>query len=384
MGSDERESPEAAWLAALADAVAGADTLTVTEVIGRGKGARTTLHEVRDAAAIERLLSELSLSEARDLGPPRVDAAWLEFHREGRLLARLTLVSGRSLHWGDADPPGGRLSDDSADHLCAWLASHGCTGPGEALLRMRRRERLWDTVVQAQAALLPPDASWILWEPGREEERIAELMRIAPGPLERASACFRVLGASHAEWFVTLPLERLVEPYLHDALNAEVVAAAMERVWNEPCGPPGVSRWLVHAGGAARVGVLAEQLLPQALRWTLAHPVARNRTEAMEWLAASRAAFATQLLHEVFADAIEVRDLPEETRALLGEFSDPETFYLEDNLVRGTSDRAYAALLLARRGETTIRERVQILMDSANEADFHALALAMEALDEQR
>ena len=67
-----------------------------------------------------------------------------------------------------------------------------------------------------------------------------------------------------------------------------------------------------------------------------------------------------------------------------GEFSDPETFYLEDNLVRGTSDRAYAALLLARRGETTIRERVQSLMDTANEADFHALALAMEALDEQR
>ena len=117
MGSDERESPEAAWLAALVDAVAGAQTLTVTEVIGRGKGARTTLHEVRDAAAIERLLAELSLAEARDLGPPRVDAAWLEFHREGRLLARLTLVSGRSLHWGDADPPGGRLSDDSADHL---------------------------------------------------------------------------------------------------------------------------------------------------------------------------------------------------------------------------------------------------------------------------
>lgn len=54
------------------------------------------------------------------------------------------------------------------------------------------------------------------------------LLRIAPGPLERASACFRVLGASHAEWFVTLPLERLVEPYLHDALNAEVVGELLD------------------------------------------------------------------------------------------------------------------------------------------------------------
>lgn len=372
-----------AWLAALREAVAGADALTITEVTGRGKGARTTLHEIRDPAGIRRQLGELDLAEARDTGPPRVDAAWLEFHRVGHLLARLTLVSGRSLHWGEAEPPGARLSDDSADRFCSWLAEQGCTGPREALVRVRRRERLWDSVVQSQAALLPADASWILWEPGREEERVAELMRIAPGPLERASVCFRVLGASHAEWFVTLPLERLVEPYLHDGLNAEVVAAAMERVWNEAVGPAGVARWLVHAGGAARVGMLAEQLLPEALRWTLAHPVARNRTEAMEWLAASRAPFATQLLHEVFADAIALRDVPAETRDLLGEFSDPETFYLDDNLVRGTSDRAYAALLLARRGEATIRERVLHLMDTANEADFHALALAMETLDEQ-
>ena len=57
---------------------------------------------------------------------------------------------------------------------------------------------------------------------------------------------------------------------------------------------------------------------------------------------------------------------------------------LEDNLVRGTSDRAYAALLLARRGEASIRERILALMDAANEADFHALALATEALDESR
>lgn len=380
MGTDEKESPETAWLAALVEAAAGADALTVTEVVGRGKGARTTLHEIRDAADIAHVLADFELAEARDAGPPRVDAAWLEFHRERRLLVRLTLVSGRSFHWGDADPPGARLTADSADRFCQWLAGHGCTGPREALLRMRRRERLWDNVVEAQAALLPSGASWILWEPGREDERIAELERIAPGPLERATVCFRVLGASHAEWFVTLPLERLVEPYLHDAINAEVVAAAMERVWKEAPGPAGVSRWLVHAGGAARMGVLAEQLLPQALRWTLAHPVARNRTEAMEWLAGSSEPFATQLLHEVFEDAITLRELPEATRDLLNEFSDPETFYLDDHIVRGTSDRAYAALLLAARGEATIRERILTLMDTANEADFHALALAMETL----
>ena len=63
-------------------------------------------------------------------------------------------------------------------------------------------------------------------------------------------------------------------------------------------------------------------------------------------------------------------------------FSDPGTFYVDGTVVRDTSDRAYAALLLGRRGETGIRERVRMLMDTANEADFHALALAIEALDD--
>ena len=48
---------------------------------------------------------------------------------------------------------------------------------------------------------------------------------------------------------------------------------------------------------------------------------------------------------------------------------------------RGTSDRAYAALLLGRRGERGIRPRVLEMMDGANPADFHALALALEALE---
>ena len=43
--------------------------------------------------------------------------------------------------------------------------------------------------------------------------------------------------------------------------------------------------------------------------------------------------------------------------------------------------RAYAALLLARRGERGIRPRILDLMDTAGREDFHALALAMEALD---
>jgi hypothetical protein len=111
-------------------------------------------------------------------------------------------------------------------------------------------------------------------------------------------------------------------------------------------------------------------------------PVPRNRTEALEMLDRITAAFVTPLLHDVFEDRIEVGTLPPDVADLLNIFSDPGTFYLDDSVVRDTSDRAYAALLLGRRGESRIRERVRELMDTANEADFHALALALEALDE--
>ena len=229
---------------------------------------------------------------------------------------------------------------------------------------------------------MPAGAPDLLWEPGHEAERRAALVELLPEPELRAAACFRVLGASHPEWFVGLPLDRLLEPWLHDAFSVETVADAIHRVWLDPYGLEGAVRWLVHAGGAeALPSGVSQRLLPGVLRYALEHPVARNRTEALELLDRTSADFVLPLLHEVFADTFTPRALRTEYEGLLDVFSDPGTFYLDDAVLRGTSDRAYAALLLGRRGEASIRERVRALMDEANEADFHALALALEALD---
>jgi hypothetical protein len=88
------------------------------------------------------------------------------------------------------------------------------------------------------------------------------------------------------------------------------------------------------------------------------------------------------MLHEVLAGGFSPREAEPGVRELFHLFGDPETFFVdEDALVRGTGDRAYAALLLARRGERGIRPRVRELMEDAGTADFHALALALEALE---
>lgn len=248
-----------------------------------------------------------------------------------------------------------------------------------------RRERLWDAVVGGQRAALPAGAPEFLWEPGRDAERIAALEALVPATLERISTCLRVLGAASPEWHVNLPLDRLVEPWLHEAFSGEVVAAAVDRVIGEPAGLAGAARWLLHARGAAHVPSHdAVRLVPVVARWSLAHPVARNRTETLEVLGDIQSAFVLPLLHEVLASGFEPRPLEPRWEGLVALFGAAETFFAFDtHLLRGTSDRAYAALLLARRGEAGIRPRVREMMEDAGPADFHALALALEALEER-
>jgi hypothetical protein len=246
-----------------------------------------------------------------------------------------------------------------------------------------RRDRLWDRVIAAQAGVLPPGAPAWLWEAAFGAARQTALEGLVPHPLERAMTCLRVLGAAHPEWYVGLPLDRLVEPYLHSAFPGDLVAAAIDRVLPDPLGLAGAARWLVHAGGAERVPPLdAARLLPVVARWSLGHYVPRNRTETLELLARIRSPFVLPMLHEVLAGGFEPREADPEVRELLYLFGEPETFFVdEDALLRGTGDRAYAALLLARRGERGIRPRVREMMDEAGTADFHALALALEALE---
>lgn len=255
--------------------------------------------------------------------------------------------------------------------------------PAESANTARRRAQLWDRVVAAQAALLPATAPEWLWKAEHNAARQTALEGLLPDPHERARTCLRVLGAAHPEWYVGLPLDRLVEPYLHERFPGELVAAAIDAVIGEPLGLAGAARWLVHAGGAAHVPPRdAARQLAIVARWSLEHSIPRNRTETLELLARVKSPFVVPMLHAVLAGAFTPRPPEDDVRELLYLFGDPETFFVDEPLVRGTSDRAYAALLLARRGERGIRPRVREMMDEAGTADFHALALALEALEE--
>jgi hypothetical protein len=255
--------------------------------------------------------------------------------------------------------------------------------PVEDSERARRRAVLWDRVVAAQAALLPAGAPQWLWKAEHGAARQTALEGLLPEPMERARTCLRVLGAAHPEWYVGLPLDRLIEPYLHTGFPGVLVSDAIGEVLAEPLGLAGAARWLIHAGGAAFVPPhAAARQLPVVARWSLEHPVPRNRTETLELLARVTSPFVVPLLHEVLAGGFTPRAADPDAAELFHLFGDPETFFAdEDRLVRGTGDRAYAALLLARRGERGIRPRVREMMDEANTPDFHALALALETLE---
>jgi len=246
----------------------------------------------------------------------------------------------------------------------------------------RRRARLWDRVVAAQAAVLPAGAPSWLWSPEHGAARQTALENLVPEPLERAVVCLRVLGAAHPEWQVGMPLDRLIEAYLVSSFPSELMGEAVDRARAEPVGLAGAARWLIHARGAEHVPPrAAARQLPEVARWALEHPVPRNRTETLEMLAHVQSPFVVPLLHAVLAGFFTPRPAEPEVAELFHLFGDPETFFVDDDLVRGTSDRAYAALLLARRGERGIRPRVREMMEAASPADFHALALALETLE---
>ena len=103
--------------------------------------------------------------------------------------------------------------------------------------------------------------------------------------------------------------------------------------------------------------------------------------EACRWTDRYAEAWALEIAHALDLTRLTDAATPEEA-ALSALFGAPGTFFVDDDhLLRGTSDRAYSALLLARRGERGIRPRILDLMDAAGREDFHALALAMEALE---
>ncbi len=230
---------------------------------------------------------------------------------------------------------------------------------------------------------MPAGAPDLLWEPERRDDRIAVLESLVSAPLERACVCLRVLGASAPEWHVGLPLDRLVEPYLHDHIGGELAGAAVEQVCGDTIGMAGAARWLLHAGGAEHLlRQDAVRFVADTAKWALEHPVPRNRTETLEVLARIQSPFVVPLLHAVLAGLFTPRAFADGEAELTDLFGEPGTFFVDDDhLLRGTSDRAYSALLLARRGERGIRPRILDLMDTAGREDFHALALAMEALE---
>ncbi len=384
MSADEPDRDARAFRARLQARLHGADRVRVRVPDADDPDAPPEVLDVREPGALRELIEALADVRRADAGRPLPPGHLsFEFQSGGEVLARLALVRGRTVHWADHETPWARLADVAAERAGAWLAARDVPGPLADLRDTARREGLWDRIVADQRALLPAGAPDALWTPGDDAARIHLLEQLVPHRLDRAVACLRVLGAAHPEWFVGLPLDRLVEPYLHDRMDRVTVQAALAVVVGEPVGTAGAARWLVHARGAGSLdATAAARLLPVVLRWALGHPVARNRTETLELLAGADGTIVEPLLVDVFERRIPVRAVSPADEALLYVFSEPETFYLEDGIPRGTGDAAYAALLLARRGVRTHRDAIRARLDDAGPADFHTLALALEAIDD--
>jgi hypothetical protein len=359
-------------------------------------GARRTRVEETDPEAIRRLIEAIRIVEPEP-GSTKShaccgDGRVCEFYRGDELLAAVSLDHGTLLRWRGWNTDA-ELTKESADALARWLAEHGIRGLKEertrqkAALQRRVEEsrRLMPAALAESAAKVRPFSGWLL--PGYTDHSVrsdegVNACRICfeenvPDPRARPVLYFRLYGVDEASWRHCSGLDDVLERGLLPSLGKADLAEAIRGLLEDPQGLDGAARWLL---GKKRWSAVEEKdllaLLPDLARRALGHPHADNRALAIAALGEIRGEEAAHLLRDVLSARIEVRGPAMDDLGLpAGGFPVPVV-----SSPWGCSDRAHAALLLARLGDKESLLAIRDLAKTAAKADARALAEALDLL----
>jgi hypothetical protein len=294
--------PPSPWTRLLQTALTDVSRLRVRsgDTCHRNPAVEKVLVEMHEAAAIAGLIHQIAIDdresgdECKCCGNPT-----LEFYRQEKLVASLSLHHGRILRW-----PGGRwrgdgqLTRESATFLTQWLAARGVPWPqrefehGEFIKSTSpaARQHAQETWLKAMPSSLKP-----FWPgmqelnpcepPGGGTDRYYALALEMPRQEERVRALLAWYGSGTGSWR-TFPVYEAAAEDLLLRFETPVMVAALEGGELSPAQLEGAARLL--AGVAFRrqrpqdLGLLPVAVKRRLLEHCLTSPDRDKRTRARQ------------------------------------------------------------------------------------------------------
>lgn len=371
------------WLDGLREMAAKADSLTLRTggTCHRRKSSERILHRTTDRDAIALLVAGIEIDEpASGNSCMCCGSCSLEFRSGDELLATLGMHHGIGLRWSGRDDPwpgDARLTPGAAEMLCAWLAEHGDDGPLRELAACtqqeaaaRRMQENYRTIL-GEAACARLDG---LEQPAAIKVILAERW---PDPNKRTLGMLHLYGSGRRSWSGLYGLDRLLED--DDGLQLAAVEAVAQAAMTQPETCDGLARWCFALGHLDQLTPeLRTAIGPALAARALADPRAENRRTTLIRLDACQEGWATQALRAALA-GVNPRPLAAVEHTEPGgmvvhrprPWSPPEE----------ASDRAVAALALARRGSQVDADGIRALSQEDAAGDRPALAEALRLLD---
>ena len=381
------------WGPVLKEAVKNTTRIRV-RADGTGNGnpfEKKTLFEVTARDAIEQFRKNIVIIDAASgfhcqcYGEPSI-----EFYNHGELIVTLSVHHGVSLRWPDGWPSDGVMTDRFASYVCQWLADNGVKGPKEerdqgyrGLIRLSGYQRLFP-----YHTVLPTDMYRMLRDASSTDERVDIFEWSTMDPVKRAKLCLEVFGVEKCPWDWHFYLDWLVKNKLLPRIAQDDVAEAIRSSIEGNSSTKGAvvrgsARWFFAADKWRDFDKEdLEEFLPVVAEAGLSHPSSANRRMTLVALRIIGTTAARDSLRKCFRGKIVVEK--NNKYALIEPDPKEISSDSDDSLPSGASDRALAALQLARMNDQGIADEIREQLKGALAEDKEILKKALGLLESQK
>jgi len=346
-----------------------------------GKESQAERYSETVKSAVEDLIARIEILEEDGEVPesPEGDST-LRFFQADRLVAEMVLRYGSWAQWNGWPAPAA-LTLSSREELAEWLSDRGIFIFARQHEEQLRRLAVLDRLRSRYRTVLPTECVHLAARDASSDEIVQSLRRAVPDPVDRAVTAFALLGCDDGPWDV--PCEGVLERAARDVLRSTDPAdraEAAENARDDSTAREGLVRWLFHHEELwSSPDDPWCRVVHGAVRFALAHTYRVNRRRTMDVLQKLGGEYGRFWLRRVLQGDVAAREGVDPDLDFAG-LADRTRRSVPDD-IDDCSDRAYAAQLLSRRGDTESLEVIRSVIPFADGADRRVLLRASARLE---